>query len=115
MNTSPNPPFQPQRRKSKKFDNAALGLISGLLFSFIGLVLVYFTFYRAGDLNYFIGMFTEMKPSGDYAAKYISLAMICNLAPFYFFLNRKAYQGTKGVIMATALMGVVFVLYKFVW
>lgn len=110
------PGQQPVRKpKSRPMDRTVLGMIAGLVFGLIGLVVVFFLLYRGKGLDFYVGMFTKMEPTPAYAAKNISLAMICNLVPFYFFLNRKAYQSTKGVIMATGLMGVLFILYKFVW
>jgi RsiW-degrading membrane proteinase PrsW (M82 family) len=102
-------------KKRKPIDKTIIGLLSGLLFGTIGLLVVYFVIFRHFTFAQYANMFFKLEPSPAFAAKALSLAMICNLAPFYFFLNKKAYQGTKGVIIATALMGVLFILYKFVW
>ncbi len=115
MSISNNPQTQMRRRQRSAIDKAGLGLLAGLAFGIIGLVLVYFIIYRSSGWSYYMDMFFKMEPTPAFAAKSISLAMICNLAPFYFFLNKKAYQGTKGVIIATGLMGLLFILYKFIW
>lgn len=109
------PGAQVQRKKRKAMDNALVGLLAGLVFGLIGLTVVYFIIYQSRGFDFYLKMFTRMEPTPAYAAKNISLAMICNLAPFYFFLNRKLYQSTKGVIIATGIMGLLFILYKFVW
>lgn len=101
-------------RKSKGVDNAVAGLLIGLVSALLGLVLVYFLMYNSVGLTFYLNLF-KGQPTYAAASKPISLAMIVNLVPFYYFLNRRAYQSTKGVIIATALLGVLFVLYKFVW
>lgn len=102
-------------KKRKAIDNTVLGLLAGLAFGLIGLLVVYLIIFRHFTFSQYANMFLKLEPSPAFAAKALSLAMICNLVPFYFFLNKKAYQGTKGVIIATGLMGVLFILYKFVW
>lgn len=101
-------------KKKKGVDNAIVGLLVGLGFALIGLVLVYILIYNSAGVKFYLGLF-KGDPTYSAASKPISLAMIVNLVPFYYFLNRKAYQSTKGVIIATVLLGVLFVLYKFVW
>ncbi|RQO32492.1 hypothetical protein DBR32_02505 [Taibaiella sp. KBW10] len=101
-------------KKKKGVDNAVAGLLVGLGFSILGLVLVYFLMYNSVGLTFYLNLF-KGEPTYSAASKPISLAMIVNLVPFYYFLNRKAYQSTKGVIIATVLLGLLFVLYKFIW
>lgn len=109
-------PYDIYRKKPKKAknDSAALGFLVGILFPILGLILVYFLMYNSFGFKFYLNIF-KGEPTFSAASKPISLAMITNLAPFYFFLNRRQYQMTKGIIIATAIYGVLFVLYKFVW
>lgn len=106
----------PGRNKKKGPDSAAVGLIAGLIFPVIGILLLYF-FWGNGSYAKYLGMFFETNNPFrmDSASKVLSLSLIANLAPFYFFLNRKCYQTTKGIILASFLYCLLIVMYKFVW
>ena len=113
-------PTRPTQRvsrkpKTKPLDKAVLGVVAGLVFGALGLLIVYYFLYRSRGWDFYVEMLTKGVPTFTYAAKSISLAMIFNLIPFYYFLNKKYYQGTKGVIIATGLLGLLFIMYKFVW
>lgn len=104
-------------RKPGRQDVALLGLILGLIFPALAILVLYFFRSGAASFSAYLGMFVRFGEARvmNEVSKLISLSMIANLIPFYYFLNRKAYLSTKGVIIATALLGVVMVLYKFVW
>ena len=104
-------------RKPQKNDVALLGLIVGLAFPALAILLLYFFRSGAAPFSAYMNMFIRFGEPRimNEVSKLISLSMIANLIPFYYFLNRKAYLSTKGVIIATALLGVLMVLYKFVW
>jgi hypothetical protein len=107
---------RPHRKKMGP-DSAPFGLLVGLLFPIIGLFILYFVW--SGDttlVNYFKMFVTTDSPTlMNTASKALSLAMITNLAPFYFFLNRKQYVTVRGILISMVLIGVMIVLYKFVW
>lgn len=119
-----NPPGKPDLRKlqykrknGKKWDLAPLGLLYGLVFPIFGLVFLYFFFFGNWNFSTYLNMFFNSGVSADMnnSSKMLSLSIITNLIPFYFFLNRKHYQVTKGIILASFLLGVVIFMYKFVW
>jgi len=113
--SAPQQPFNFSGRK-KGPDSALIGLIAGLVFPVLGIMLLFF-FWGDGNFGKYLGMFFDLKNyiKIDRASKVLSLSLIANLIPFYYFLNRKKYQTTKGIILATFLYCVLIVLYKFVW
>lgn len=114
-----NPPTYNFKKGSKppKYDIAALGLLLGIIFPILGILALYWLQWTDKSFNAFLKMFVNLKNpfQMNQASKVISLAIIANLIPFYFFLNRKAYLAVKGVVIASALALVLVVLYRFVW
>lgn len=104
------------KRPKKPLDNTLIGLLAGLLFPILGIVVLFF-FWGNGNWSYYFKQFTEFgsPTSMEQSSKLISLSMIANLAPFYFFLNKKAYLSTRGIIIASFLFAILIFLYKFVW
>jgi len=104
-------------KKKKGPDAAAFGLVAGLLFPALGVFLLYFVWAGGMGLGNYFKMFTQFdSPTQmNMASKALSLAMIANLIPFYFFLNRKQYMTVRGILISMVLIGVMIVLYKFVW
>ena len=120
MSTEPSQnPYTNQRIVKKKFgpDSAVIGLITGLIFPVLGLLVLYFLWSGNSNLASYCAMFTDFKSPirMESASKAISLSMIANLIPFYFFLNRKQYMTVRGILISMLLIGVLIVLYKFVW
>ncbi|WP_118972337.1 hypothetical protein [Taibaiella koreensis] len=116
----PNPASPTGSRPYKKKvgpDTAVFGLLIGLLFPALGLILLYFIWSRDISFSKYLQMFTAISSPimMSTASKALSLSMIANLAPFYFFLNRKQYLTVRGILMSMILIGVLVVLYKFVW
>lgn len=107
-----------KRKKNEKVpDNTILGLILGLLFPLVGIVIFYFLW--GGNLSFgkYIGEFFNIdSPSSmRQSSKIISLSMFGMLIPFNFFLNKKKYFSTRGIIFATAIYAILILLYNFVW
>jgi hypothetical protein len=98
-------------------DAAPFGLLVGLLFPIVGLSILYFVWSGDTTLVNYIKMFAAFDSPVlmSTASKALSLAMITNLIPFYFFLNRKQYMTVRGILISMVLIGVMIVLYKFVW
>lgn len=120
MNVDPsqNPIINTRQQKKKAGpDAAAFGLIIGLLFPVIGVFLLYFVWAGGVSLPNYFKMFTTFDSPTlmNTSSKALSLAMITNLIPFYFFLNRKQYMAVRGILISMVLIAVLIVLYKFVW
>jgi len=106
----------PNRRP--KWDNALLGLIIGIIFPCIGLLLLYFLWSSSyWNFPQYLKQFVNLDSSRSMkaASKLISLSIILNLIPFYFFSGKKAMQTVKGIVIASALALLLVVLYLFVW
>lgn len=114
----PNPPAgsRPYKKKIGP-DAAAFGLVVGLLFPALGLIVLYFVWSRDISFGKYLQMFTMLNSPimMSTASKALSLSMIANLIPFYFFLNRKQYLTVRGILIAMVLIGLMVVLYKFIW
>lgn len=110
-------PYNLRIRKKKNTgpDNLLAGLIIGLLFPTIGVLILYF-FWGGGDVKNYVSMFFDIKSSRiNVASKILSLAMFTNLIPFYFFLNKKKYRTARGIILSMFIYGIIILLYKFVF
>lgn len=106
-----------KRKKHQRFNFAPLGLLVGLIFPAIALIFLYFFFFSRWNFSTYVKMFTDFTNSVEMnnSSKMLSLAMISNLIPFYFFLNKKYYQTTKGILVASFLCGFLIFMYKFIW
>lgn len=115
-NNFPQMPQQQQAKPGGIPNTAIIGLIAGLIFPILGIMVLYL-FWGDGNLPKYASMFTSINyPSAmERSSKVVSLAMIANLIPFYFFLNKKKYLVTRGIIIASILFAVLIFLYKFVW
>jgi hypothetical protein len=115
---SPNP-YPGSRPYKKKIgpDAAAFGLLVGLLFPLVGLIVLFFLWSRDTSFSDYIRMFVAFNSPilMSTASKALSLSMIANLVPFYFFLNRKQYLTVRGILISMVLIGLLIILYKFVW
>ncbi len=111
-------PYSIGAPKSKGPDSRPVGFLIGILFPLLGLLVLYFILPGPrSSIGQFFSIFTDFGISSSMgaASKTLSLATIANLAPFYFFLNRKKYQSVRGLLMSMVLILVLIVLYKFVW
>lgn len=113
---NPYPGSRPYKKKTGP-DAAAFGLLVGLVFPFLGLIVLFFLWARDTSFGEYVKMFTAFNSPTlmNTASKALSLSMIANLIPFYFFLNRKQYLTVRGILISMVLIGVLIVLYKFVW
>lgn len=104
-------------KRKRRWDLSAVGMLVGLLFPMLGLLFLYYFLFSDYDFSRYLKMFTNLQEKRDVnnASKMLSLSIIANLIPFYFFLNKKMYQVTKGIIFASLLYGILIFMYKFVW
>ncbi len=116
---SQNPQQVAYRKKPDipKYDNALLGLL--IACACVVLALIAIKFFRHSTLSfgdYLKYFYTLNNPYLlSEASKILSLSMIVLLAPFYFFLNKKAYLATKGVIIFAMILAFLVMCYKFIW
>ena len=95
--------------KNFNWDRMWIGLSMGLLCPFIALSIYYLINY-----NYMtIGGFINYMRTGDTYTPLISLCVLANLVPFYVFLNKEYWQGTRGILAATFVWAAIVVFLKF--
>ncbi|WP_411766513.1 hypothetical protein [Winogradskyella sp. A3E31] len=88
-----------------------VGFVVGLLSAFIGIIL----------FDIIIGYFNDLSLSESLnrawstrlLGKRVSIGALINLPVFYFFLNKKKDYHARGVLMATIMIAVIFIINKF--
>ncbi len=93
-------------------NNAIFGLVIGLFAPVIGMMISYLIWFRAYTPDVFLN---RLFSDGDIAAKVITLSVLINVLPFVLYTNRKLDLTGRGILVATMLYGVLFILLKFVW
>lgn len=88
------------------------GLILGIIFPILGLLLLYAIGYREYSLS---GFFNTLLSNHRVAAKVLSLSLLAELIPFIYFTNRRLDLTARGILVATMLYAVLIVLLMFVW
>jgi hypothetical protein len=113
---NPYAKIKPSKKKVGP-DKAPIGFLLGLLFPFIGVLLLYFVWGKGVSIGDYLSNFwaTSSPLKMDACAKILSLSLLLNLLPFYFFINRKQYSIIRGILMAMFLLAIIIVLYKLVW
>jgi len=103
--------------KIHKTDNPVIGLLSGFLFMFLGVIVIYFFRHNHFSFERYLKIFTTLDNPMmlSEASKILSLSLVALLIPFYYFLNRKRYYATRGIIISAMIVGVLVIMYKFIW
>jgi hypothetical protein len=118
MNTSmPQGKYTLQPGKKRKGPGSIpLGILAGFLFPAAGLLILYFAWGNGGSLSNFFSMFINFDSPRQMttSSKALSLAVITNLLPFYYFLNRKQYNTVRGLLLTMVLFLLMIVMYKYV-
>ena len=111
----PSPGMRPKKKAG--LNVAALGLLVGIIFPVIAILVLFFFWPTSGTFGDYMHTFVSVNNSYDMnkASKVLSLSMIANLIPFYFFLNKKYFLAVRGILMSMILFFLLFVLYRFVW
>jgi hypothetical protein len=93
-------------------NNALLGFVLGLIAPAFGFLLVFVLLHQDIPLAAFL---KGLMQSHTNAAKVLSLSILTNLIPFFYYFNRRADQTAKGVLSATILFALLILLLKYVW
>lgn len=107
-----------RRKKNEKVpDNMILGLVLGLVFPLLGILIFYFLWGGGNDFGTYISGFWNTKSISAMrqSSKIMSISMFAMLIPFNYFLNKRKYISTRGIIFATAFYAIMIILYNFVW
>lgn len=95
-----------------KRDVAVLGFIIGFIMPLLGMVVIFLIKFSGESFSGFLeALFNNKKV----AATVISLSALANIIPFIYYTNRRLDLTAKGILIATMLYGVLFILLKFVW
>lgn len=93
-------------------NNALFGLILGIIFPMLGLLVVYLIKYSHASIGAFLhGLMNDHNA----AALILSFSLFANLIPFIFYTNKRLDLTAKGILIATMLYAVPIILLKFVW
>ena len=88
------------------------GLLLGIIFPILGLLVVYFVKFSNASLGSF---FQVLINDHKAAALMLAFSLFANLIPFIYYTNKRLDQTAKGVLIATMLYAVVIVILKYVW
>jgi len=88
------------------------GLVIGIVFPMIGMMVMYLVKFTGTPFNEFI---QTMVANHKVAAMVLSLSLLANAIPFIFYTNKRLDLTARGILIATMLYAVVIVLLKFVW
>jgi hypothetical protein len=89
------------------------GLLIGLLLPLLGVVIFYILVGRdtGSQGNYITGLFYN----GRRGSMILSLSCLLNIIPFLYYSNRRLDLTARGLLLATMLYFVLFILLKYVW
>lgn len=91
---------------------SVLGFFIGLLLPLLGVYIVYLVKFNGESFKSFTQLFIR---NTDIAASVLSLSVLVNIIPFIYYTNRRLDLTARGILIATLIYGVLFILLKFVW
>lgn len=99
---------------NKKFwDKLPIGLIIGLIGPFIGFAIYGLYYVISHDISFSYFVNNVFLGNREAIAPIISLSLLFNIIPFYFFINRNFYQTARGILLSFFLFAIVIVYYRF--
>ncbi len=88
------------------------GLIIGIIFPMLGMLVMYLIKFTGTPFTEFIRVMTS---NHKVAAMVLSLSLLANAIPFIYYTNKRLDFTARGILIATMLYAVIIVLLKFVW
>lgn len=85
-----------------------VGVVAGLLVPFVSYAVLLMI---SEKLDEWLPQFTTDGESVIAPRTLYLLAICCNLLPFHFFNNRREVKGMRGIIIATIVWGLVWLVY----
>lgn len=95
----------------KKSGSLKLGLLLGLLFPLVVMVVFYLVKFSSYPIEYFREQLMNMK----LFSKFISICVYPNLLLFFIFIWRNRLLSARGVLGATILLALAVFIVKFAW
>lgn len=88
-----------------------IGFITGIIAALIGILIfdIIIGLYNGNTLSEIF----ERSLKTQFLGKRVSIGALINLPVFYFFLNKKKEYHARGVLIATIMIAVIFIVNKF--
>jgi hypothetical protein len=93
-----------------KNKNTIIGIVTGLICSIVGLVLVLLFFGKGNSLNDSL----QIALSQGVFAKLMSMGAILNLGAFFLFLKQEQDSRAQGVLVATVVVAITTLIIRFI-
>ncbi len=90
----------------------ALGLVIGLVFPILGMLVMYLIKFNGTPFNGFVNALVH---DHKVAAMILSLSLLANAIPFIYYTNKRLDLTARGILIATMLYAVLIVMLRFVW
>jgi hypothetical protein len=99
--------------KKEKWDKMLVGLLTGIIGAGIGFVIygIYYSFRYGISFNYFVN--NVFLGNRSLIAPIISLSLLFNILPFYFYINRNFYRAGRGIILSFFVFALVIIYFRF--
>lgn len=93
----------------KSWDSLKLGMILGVGWPLLVMILFYLVKFDNYPLNIFFDQLMELK----LFSKFISVCVYPNLLLFFIFIWKNLLYSARGVLLATILLGFLVIILKF--
>ncbi|MFT4782033.1 MAG: hypothetical protein ACJAZK_000227 [Psychroserpens sp.] len=93
-----------------KNKNTIIGIVTGLICSIVGLVLVLLFFGKGNSLNDSL----QIALNQGVFAKLMSMGAILNLGAFFLFLKQEQDSRAQGVLVATVVVAITTLIIRFI-
>ena len=93
----------------KSWDSLKLGMILGVGWPLLVMILFYLVKFDNYPLNIFFDQLLELK----LFSKFISVCVYPNLLLFFIFIWKNLLYSARGVLLATILLGFLVIILKF--
>jgi hypothetical protein len=93
-----------------KNKNTIIGIVTGLICSIVGLVLVLLFFGKGNSLNDSL----QIALNQGVFAKLMSMGAILNLGAFFLFLKQEQDSRAQGVLVATIVVAITTLIIRFI-
>lgn len=99
--------------KVKRYDNQKLGIAIGIVGPFFGFLLyglAWATYFARSFGEFYTEIFVAIP---TFRAGILTLSLLFNLIPFFFFIRTHRYKSARGVLLAVFLYIPLVVYYRF--
>jgi hypothetical protein len=93
-----------------KNKNTIIGIVTGVICSIVGLVLVLLFFGKGNSLNDSL----QIALNQGVFAKLMSMGAILNLGAFFLFLKQEQDSRAQGVLVATVVVAITTLIIRFI-